>query len=1243
MDKPDEPALVGMNVAAVLTTDVAGVGATEPGSAMWHAQLLNAALERENSRLSSRGSQRLGSSHSSRAALSSREGLRKGSALSSLQTAEWAISKAVADHPDSEHARTARAKLQTTEPKSPGKTWHGKPENRPSTTGNPREMRMKLSLWKEGSAGIGSQRPPPLQGPSKGSPQAAEEKCSPMTKAEKQEMIQNSLTSFRRYFKEMPVSQLNEIPAPSSVQSASVEAYFEFSGSDMSDEELLETLARRPSRYAVKAHPRVPQNELFFISQRAEQLGRHRQQEKGHGIPWGTPKKPRIQTERGKQSNGVEFKSTGLFVHTELERLRTVDESRKNDKPEQGRVAHCCSLLERLQVKYFDEEVGMLKEELFRAIFKDSEALKRMPVPRNKEAFLNAKPFFELWQQERDRMDALQLEIKKYKAEVELQESVNQHLQARVKLLSDLSGKGGGGGGLKSVRPESGGTESGARTKSQQFESEASLSQSMLRGSISTSQSQSFKASSSRQSLKKLPQKLTPENSLRGDANWPNYAGESERERERGIEPDSAPSFHKTRPQPQSMSMPASMKQISFRGEARVPEGRGGGGLQTPKEPNPFIMAAPRVKLVASEIDNFEDYLRMQRQMLVPGDRTDSSPQHGLHVPSFSGSDQGRGTKNEGDSEHDAPHSVGAYKTSEENREVEPHPRADEGDEEGNGRTKAPRGHTFVMGQKMRRRKGVNEPRWRDFSIYLSRHQESCFECKEKLNVEYDKWRVTFDYKAPFPAMLRALERHKQIEVVGDANDLIVYSKSLGQILDHSSDEEEDLEQAIGIRECRIVKLQMENAFVKGLLEEEMANHTHKLEQRMEELEQLSDQIFESRKKNFEEREKILQDRVQELEKQLQFKERELNKVKYLLQDGDSLAAKLQVVTEEAEAAAVRFARREKQLLDITHQDKETIERLQKQIDVSEVIMKTGRDQLKIKVGFSAQRIRTEEQIAHQMQLREIERLFHEKLQLAELKGNVGKLTVKMSEKRFNVIMDILQRLDERVEAAYKTVLDTAVRSSVLKSLVTLTKTEFSDARLRLLQQVTVATYDSDSDAEYHNPEVGGIRTSEVQTDLTPANFGLEEEPESGGKKKGKKGGEKKGKKGKKKLVEDPLAPVDPEKVRLAQGLVDVVYQQLEPTLASSLGPPVVPLPDNVRIAVMNAETDSGASQVNSNSNWLARAVHRLKFARAHFCARTSAEMCVHPPAYTCRHMFMRLSDCSVFSYTPLFIFGGCV
>ena len=46
---------------------------------------------------------------------------------------------------------------------------------------------------------------------------------------------------------------------------------------------------------------------------------------------------------------------------------------------------------------------------------------------------------------------------------------------------------------------------------------------------------------------------------------------------------------------------------------------------------------------------------------------------------------------------------------------------------------KPPAGHTLVMGQKMRRRKGVREARWRDFAIYLSRHPEARVARKEAL------------------------------------------------------------------------------------------------------------------------------------------------------------------------------------------------------------------------------------------------------------------------------------------------------------------------------------------------------------------------------------------------------------------------------------------------------------------------------------------------------------------------------
>ena len=181
-----------------------------------------------------------------------------------------------------------------------------------------------------------------------------------------------------------------------------------------------------------------------------------------------------------------------------------------------------------------------------------------------------------------------------------------------------------------------------------------------------------------------------------------------------------------------------------------------------------------------------------------------------------------------------------------------------------------------------------------------------------------------------------------------------------------------------------------------------------------------------------------------------------------------------------------------------------------------------------------------------------MELLFQEHLDLAELRGNVRQLSIKMSEKRFNVIMDIMQRLDEQM----KGVLEKARNTSLMQKASRL----FEDARLRLLQQVTVeGIFDSDEDEEYCAAESVSQQTHEVQTDLTPADLGIEVPTGAGGK-KGKKGAG--GKKAKKvKNVAETLPAIDPEKARQVQELIDLVYQQLEPSPHSSLGPPTISSP----------------------------------------------------------------------------------
>ena len=144
-----------------------------------------------------------------------------------------------------------------------------------------------------------------------------------------------------------------------------------------------------------------------------------------------------------------------------------------------------------------------------------------------------------------------------------------------------------------------------------------------------------------------------------------------------------------------------------------------------------------------------------------------------------------------------------------------------------------------------------------------------------------------------------------------------------------------------------------------------------------------------------------------------------------------------------------------------------------------------------------------QEQKTHQQRLDDIQRLFEEKLELAELKGNVTQLQVSMSERRFNVVMSILNGLGDSVEAL--------IAGTDNPVLIKQAQAEFAAARERFLQQAEVE--DLDEYEEEEEASDGGrvrVRTSEAQTNLTPAALGLED-PAAGVKIKKGKRKEKKG------------------------------------------------------------------------------------------------------------------------------------
>ena len=147
-------------------------------------------------------------------------------------------------------------------------------------------------------------------------------------------------------------------------------------------------------------------------------------------------------------------------------------------------------------------------------------------------------------------------------------------------------------------------------------------------------------------------------------------------------------------------------------------------------------------------------------------------------------------------------------------------------------------------------------------------------------------------------------------------------------------------------------------------------------------------------------------------------------------------------------------------------------------------------------------------------------------------------LTVKMSERRLNVLMDIFQRMQEALEVV--------LHKDATQNTVKQAQQVVSGARTRLLEQVSVhGICSSDEESEHAHTNTPRVSTHEAQTDLTPSSLGIELPSGGGGKIKGKKGG-KRGKKETKPPPLDPLAPVDAAKVLYVQAIVDSVYQQIE-------------------------------------------------------------------------------------------------
>lgn len=359
----------------------------------------------------------------------------------------------------------------------------------------------------------------------------------------------------------------------------------------------------------------------------------------------------------------------------------------------------------------------MLKEELFFAIFGDYDVLKQKPIPRAREAFYEAKPYFELLRVEKQKVEELELKIKAYREEALNYKEMNQALEDRLRFHAELQR----GGGVESKVGE----KSIAPIHGHRFEGEAGHLESMLRGSLLRQSSPCILQQDSWRSP----------NSTRSahDSRWPIYgSGNNTSLRSDALKGGGSQTsmvfsrFGKANQhgpsQHDGSGSPLQAPHICLQKDRASTSKHDKALAQHEKHTtNPFLNAVPSVKLVASEIDNLETYLRMYRDALT----TPPPANEGGEIMTISAppSTVERKHLEYADSvdKHEVKTGLGQSwleggAAEQEGRSVKPVP-----------------GHTVVMGQKMRRRKGVREARWRDFAIYLSRHPEACVARKEAL------------------------------------------------------------------------------------------------------------------------------------------------------------------------------------------------------------------------------------------------------------------------------------------------------------------------------------------------------------------------------------------------------------------------------------------------------------------------------------------------------------------------------
>jgi hypothetical protein len=788
----------------------------------------------------------------------------------------------------------------------------------------------------------------------------------------------------------------------------------------------------------------------------------------------------------GREAGPADFASAGLLAHFELQKMKAMGGVQGGAGGggeggsgggggkamiDEARLGKCCAIMETMTVKYFDEEIAQLKDELFRCIFRDFDKLERSGEPRTAQAFVDANPFFKLLDREKAKTRKLQEENKGSWIKLQELRETNARLEKRLEMLSLPSleaphlpggdGDGRGGKGAAGRRPATGVDGVGGRGGGGRMLGRASTAVpgggNNRHGRIQQQASTPFlgEGAGSDSLFDLLNANATVSVKHGGGAVAPGAVGKGGQQQQQ----------HASATASTKASIMSSVEEL----KAAVIEGqkKNQGRDKDLTAMVYFGAAFKEVNKMVSSLNDFEEF-----------EAAVNAKESGVESTVTTKTGQGFVKRRRGDME---------ARWRDFSKWLSRHPEA---------REKA----------------------------------ETC----GQLRPIYEDWKAVFEYKAEFSTMIRALERHKQVvvgkQICKDGSYKLSFSERVGENpMDPSSDEDEDMEELVAKRDETILMLQSKVQAIDQTVAACNEMNAQQMELRVGELEKLHLELETAEKKRQEEELAARDATIENLRGTLSECRQEI------AQKDRMIAGLSSERMQEMEEKLKEMEKREKNMQNQVGEAMERVSEaknkhaaLAGEIEAMKAKQESNREEWNRKGKYMVERSERDKEEEKKQALLRLEE--QHARQMSMYKEVLRKPAVISSE-RLNIILETFGMLQRAVGSIMQGVESLPEQDKV--ALASRTAREFDACHAALLE--SVATEEEQEEearaAAAGGGAVGGVGISggyggdEIVEFVRLSDHGMQTEPmaadympeDGGGGKQGKGGKDKKGKKGDKK------------------------------------------------------------------------------------------------------------------------------